>query len=72
MLMPHILPETTNETIGEETGEYFSVFYKDFARLLSHVSVGFSVFQCSLKVSRLAQPGAAVLHGNSAVRAFHI
>ncbi len=33
--MPHILPTSANETIGEETGDFYPVFYNAFARPLS-------------------------------------
>ncbi len=29
--MPHILPTSPNETLGEETGDYYPVFYNVFA-----------------------------------------
>ncbi len=32
ILMPHILPTSTNETISKEIGDYYPVFYNTFAR----------------------------------------
>ncbi len=29
--MPHVLPTSVNETISEKTGDYYPVFYNDFA-----------------------------------------
>ncbi len=38
-LMPHVLPTSANETIGDEIGDYYLVFYNGFARSVQSVEM---------------------------------
>ncbi len=39
ILMPHILPTSANETIGEEMGDYYPVFSNAFVRSAQSVEM---------------------------------